>query len=130
MNNKADEKRKKRKTERHREERKKAPAENLPQRILRKVFHERNAELMEPRELYDATVDAVMQAKKPSYQDLVDVIREMMRLDKRAMWAGEIKGDMAIDIGLRYAQEANVLEWAMDEIKAMLRPGNQYGGGR
>lgn len=104
------------------------PAENVAQRILRKIFHEGNPEAMEPKQLYDATVHAVMQEKKLSYQDLDDVAKEMMRLDRRAMRASDIKGDKAIDIGLRYSQEANVLEWAMDEIRAALRPGNQYGG--
>lgn len=98
--------------------------ESCPQRILRKVFHEGNPEAMEPRELYDVTVHAVMQEKNLSYQDLKDVAKEMMRLDRRAMQAGGFCGDAAIDIRLRASQEANVLEWAMDEISAALRPGN------
>lgn len=102
--------------------------ENCAQHILRKVFHENNAEMMDPRELYDATVHAVMHEKNLTYQDLDDVAKEMMRLDRRAMLAGGCRSEQATEIGLRAAQEANVLEWAMDEIKAMLRQGNQYGG--
>lgn len=106
----------------------KASAENLPQRILRKIFHEGNSEAMEPRQIYDATVHAVMQEKGLTALDLDDVAREMMRLDRRAMLARERTGTAAMEIGLRASQEANVLEWAMDEIAAALRPGNRYGG--
>ena len=104
-----------------------APAENCPQRILRKVLHENNAEFMEPRALYDVTVHAVMQDRNLTYKDLSDVATEMMRLDRRAMLAGERKDIVGVEISRRAAQEAEVLEWAMDEISAMLRPGNQYG---
>ena len=106
----------------------KAPAENVAQRILRKVFCEDNTEAMEAKQIYDATVDAVMQGKRITFRDLDDVAKEMMHLDRRAMWAYEIKSEQGQAIGQRYAQEANVLEWAMDEIRAALRPGNQYGG--
>lgn len=105
-----------------------APAENCPQRILRRVLHEGNLGAMTPGEVYDATVDAVLQERKLTYQDLDDVAREMMRLDKRWEWASKKCGDMAIDIAMRLDMEAGVLKWAMDEIKETLRPGNQYGG--
>ena len=109
---------------------KKAPAENCPQRILRRVMHESNLGAMTPGEVYDATVDAVLQERKLTWQDLYDVAREMMRLDKRWEWARKKIGDQAMEIALRLDMEAGILKWAMDEIKATLRPGNQYGGGR
>ena len=63
----------------------KAPAENVAQRILRRVVHEQNIEAMDAAQIYDATVAAVMREKELSRKDLKDVAREMKRLDRRSM---------------------------------------------
>lgn len=102
--------------------------ENCPQRILRRVLHEGDLGAMTPREVYDATAHAVHREKNADYQDLDDVAAEMMRLEKRWRWARAHSGEAAEAIAHRLDLEAGVLKWAMDELAAMLRPGNRYGG--
>lgn len=104
-------------------------AESCPQRILRRVLHEGDLGAMTPREVYDATVHAVLRERGITYQDLDDVAAETMRLENRWRWARAHRGETAMEITGRLDLEAGVLKWAMDEIAAMLRPGSRHGGG-
>lgn len=102
-------------------------AESCPQRILRRVLHEGDLGAMTPGEVYDATVDAVLQDRHADWKGYRDAEKEMKRLERRWEWARRHAGETAKEIAERLDLEAGILKWAMDELAEMLREGNQYG---
>lgn len=101
--------------------------ETWPQRILRAVLYESNLGDMTPGEVFDATVDAVLQDKYADWKDLRDGEKEMKRLEARYEWAWKRAGTQAAQIAARLDLEAGILKWATDELSAKLREGNKYG---
>lgn len=101
--------------------------ETWPQRILRAVLYESNLGDMTPGEVYDATVDAVLQDEYADWKDMRDGEKEMKRLEKRWEWARRHAGDAAAQIAARLDLEAGILKWATDELSMKLWEGNEYG---
>lgn len=101
--------------------------ETWPQRILRAVLNESNLGDMTPGEVYDATVDAVLQDRHADWKDYRDAEKEMKRMERRWEWACRHAGETAREIAERLDLEAGILKWALDELGEMLREGNKYG---
>lgn len=95
--------------------------EKCAERIIRRALHETELINETPGEVYDAAVRAALAENAPGFGDIRNI--ERMRARKEARWQEiQRKGGPAAQAFLhRLDMEMGVLDWAVDELRAIVR---------
>ena len=104
--------------------------EKCAERIIRRALHETELTTETPGEVYDAAVRAALAENAPGFGDIRNI--ERMRARKEARWQEiQRKGGPAAAAFLhRLDMEMGVLDWAVDELRAIARNKQEKDGGR
>lgn len=90
--------------------------ESCAERILRMVMHERDLGCETPAEVYDETMAAVMEIKKPNYGDIRRAKAILKIKEQRFAEIRAKRGPRAAEFAHRMDMECGVLEWAIDAM--------------